>query len=122
MEDAVSDQIIAQRVRNRIIEWLEWACDFESSPSPGIVALVNFGFDFLQDDFKPADYLPPTYTEEETQILSKVHQALCWFCEATPANLDDHTPFQELPAWQLLLLFTREALAIFNKRGRLPED
>ncbi|MFT7775664.1 hypothetical protein [Roseateles sp.] len=119
-----SSQLVEQRVRNRIIEWLELIVEYEASPP---------GFDLNEvlnqwEDWNPCattnseSYPTPVYTSSETVLLVSVHHAWQEFCGATPQIITQDSSELIKPQWATLVSVATSALGELNKRGKLPED
>jgi hypothetical protein len=122
--DSLSDQLINQRIRNRLIEVCEWIVDYEKNPSIDPNGLMNFWYDFWTDVKTPSG--DPVYSPSETRMLSLVGQAMDSLCNATPKRMpDDPESLKALfqrPEWQKLKLAAQSALNELLTRGRFSED
>jgi hypothetical protein len=119
----VSRQLVEQRVRNRIIEMLEWllACE-HTPPEPGMDALINFWDDWVSSPFDPRYFLPPVFTGTEQALICQVSRAIDAFCDATPASITDVQAALKLPEWAAVIAAVRPALLIMTARGRMSEE
>ena len=121
--DGPSDIIVAQRIRNRQLEWLEMVDGDDDDPWVfGFGSLVNLWFDWNPDEPEPAAYPPPTYAPGEAEALVAVGRAMNDFCDATPWPIVDAATARATPEWARTMTATRRALAEMAARGRLPED
>ncbi len=123
MSSESSQGIVAQRIRNRRIEWLEIAAADDGDPWPsGLGSLVNHWFDWNPDAPALADYPPPIYTPGEAEALVAMGHAVNALCDATPSPLVDDAAARAMPEWAHAMAAARHALTEMSTRGRLPED
>jgi len=127
-EDDVSDQVVCQRVRNRIIGYLELASSFEEQLDYQRVApiwvpneVINQWGDWVRD---PADpwYGPPVFSLEERAAIASFDATLNEVCDGTPRALP---PIEDLvlhPTWERLRAAAEAALHVFRVRGLLSEE
>jgi hypothetical protein len=127
----VTDQLVVQRVRNRIIEVLEWILGGESTPPEGGVNTpLNFWYDFMPpvppDDLQlelVQDYFsPPVFTPDEAKLVFEVSAAINAFYDATPNPIRDDAAAIALPQWAKVISMAKSALSIMLKRGRMSEE
>ncbi len=128
-EASPSHQVVSQRIRNRIIEYLEVACSFEkqrayqrSVPHVGVPSeMINQWEDWV-DWERLATYLPPAFSPDEHRALTRFHAM--W--ELIAAEVPDPLPVLEetlkLPAWMRLADEAQAALSVLVVRGKMPED
>ncbi|MDR2128957.1 MAG: hypothetical protein LBP52_07820 [Burkholderiaceae bacterium] len=118
-----SPQIVDQRVRNRIIEMLEWLVECETTPPDcGMDELINGWEDWVPAPFEPGLYLPPVFTEAEQELICRVSRAVDVFCDATPKSITDARAAIQLPQWAAVIAAARSALLVMLERGRMPEE
>jgi len=113
-------QVVEQRVRNRLIEWLEMLVAYEADPPPfDLNEVLN-----QWEDWSPPDcaYPAPTYTPSEAEKLSLV--AIAWgnFCDATPTRISSETGELLKPEWAKLVSAGQAALLELQQRGMLSEE
>lgn len=124
-----SDQVIEQRVRNRLIEYFELASSFAAQHEyQQAVPIVHVPYEVIEQwqDWVPhLDLVLSTskvYSADEVEALRRF-QAVC---DATADAIGYDYPslaaVQELRAWQELRREAESALAVFARRGTLPED
>lgn len=125
-----SARLVEQRIRNRVIEYLELAASFEEQQRyernvpiayvPGEV-INQWEDNFprgLQRDLAQTDVFSP----DEVAALREVEPTWVAACRAMPDDYPTLPAVQALPAWQALRGAASSALAVFERRGRLSED
>lgn len=127
-EESPSDQVIDQRIRNRIIEYLELASSFEDqriyqSKAPVHVPneIINQWEDWVPDPRRP-HFSEPVFSREEQHAIIAYHHVWTEVCKATPKRLPSLEILFETAEWQRLRDAAVSASAVFAVRGRLPED
>lgn len=115
-----SPLITEQRVRNRLIEWLEMLVAYETDPPPFDLNEVLSQWEDWNSP--PPSYPAPTYTEGEAEKLSLVADAWEGFCSATPKTISNEREALGTSEWPILVLACRAALSVLHRRGRLPEE
>jgi hypothetical protein len=124
-----SRRIVLQRIRNRIIEYFEIAssyeeqCDFQSKVPHIHVPneIINQWEDYVSKDWRP-DYIEPVFSPDEQVAIDTFGAAWETVADATPNPLP---PLEQLIGnvyWEQLRSAASNALAVFLKRGKLPED
>lgn len=121
--DKASPRLIEQRLRNRLIEWLELVVESESSaPAYGMNELLNDWQDWNGGPISEVTFPRPTYTRAEVDTLPAVQSTWNLFCEATPDTIRDEAAAKLLPEWRNFVRAARDALNAFSVRGKLSED
>jgi hypothetical protein len=125
-----SRRLIDQRVRNRIIEYLKLASSFEDQLTYQR-NVARIGVDVVSEtinqweDWVPADprthELSDVYTADEVRAVRDYHVVWDDVADRTPTALRLDA-VQELQAWNELRQAAVAALAVFERRGPLPED
>lgn len=118
MED-ISQQLLYQRLRNRVIELLEMHSSFEDIAALGAFEMIN-----MVDDWLPLDYseAPKVFSEKEKEVVSQFIEFAEVAAEATNSDTWDVEYFKGAEEWVRLSEFSKNALAIFEKRGRFSEE
>ncbi len=62
------------------------------------------------------------YTEEKVKAVLRFHAVWDEVLRSTPDTIDRIADFFVMPEWQRLRSAAMEALGVFEKRGKLPED
>ena len=119
----MTSQLVYQRIRNRVIEMLEWfvACE-DTPPEVGMNELVNFWEDFVSIPLAEKHFPVPVFTPGEEVLIRDVSLKMDAFCDATPRSMQDHLAAVCLPQWKAVAVAAQAALAEMMKRGRMPED
>ena len=119
-DTGVSRKVVEQRVRNRLIEWLEVLTSYEADPPPfDLNELINQWDDW---SLRESSYAADVYSATEVEHLSLVAAALEAFCKATPPSISMEADELVKPEWTKLVLAGRSALGELHLRGRLSED
>lgn len=125
-----SPRLVEQRIRNRIIEYLELAASFDAQNEYQSSSFVFVPDEVINmwDDWNPVDQsrwpgrLTEPYSDEEITAMQAFHIEWEWVIEHTPKPLPELSTTQHLPEWQRLRVAAEAALRTFQVRGRLPED
>jgi hypothetical protein len=128
--DKPSRRVVEQRVRNRIIEYLELASSFEQQqeyerevPIAHIpYEVINQWEDWVHKDPREDRDLPDVYDEAEIEAMRQFHTAWDDAASAVPNNYPPLSEVQALPAWDRLRDAAGSALSVFMRRGKMPED
>ena len=127
MVEEVSRRVVDQRVRNRVIEYLELAASFEAQIEYDAARVVNVPNEVInqwQDWVPVSPRLDPrvleVYTAEELESLIQFQEA--WELATNGEGYPDLAEVQRLPSWIALRGAAETALAVFGRRGRLSED
>lgn len=130
MEENPSQQVVLQRVRNRIIEYLETAASFERQRAyqaavpfvPVPVEIVCMYEDFVPSPGCLAEWGPPVFSPTELAALRQYSKVLDDVCKRTPDPLPPLEQAVLLPEWEVLRHEAAVALEVFLQRGKLPEE
>lgn len=131
MEGRPSDQIVLQRIRNRIMGYLEVASSFDEqrqyqANAPDGVSvpneMMNQWEDWIPDRETFADFAPPVYSHEEQEALRSFHLIWADVAGITPNPLPPLEETLRLPQWELLRAAAESTLRVLEKRGFLPEE
>lgn len=131
MHERESARIVEQRLRNRLIEYLDLAGSFERQiayawgvPIAYIPHEMLAQWEELWVEGHPRDLADSStvYSPEEIAAITRFHVA--WE-DASQAVGDGYPPLQEvhaLPEWLALRDEARAARVVFSARGTMPED
>jgi hypothetical protein len=129
-ERNISDRLLQQRIRNRIIEYLEVASSpDEQRDYERRVPVAQVPAEMIEQwsdsvDAEDLDwYAPPVFSRHENEAIRRFHDVWLVVVEQLP----DPLPFTiealiGTPLWDRLVAAARTALTIFEKRGRLDEE
>jgi hypothetical protein len=126
----VSQRIVDQRVRNRVMETLELAGSFEAQqvyaetvPIANVPAeVINQWSDWVHVDPNTDPNISAVYSSQELDAIRRFHLVWLKACDAYPDGFPSVAEIQTIPEWSLLREGARAAKAIFDQRGPLPED
>lgn len=128
-ESEPSERVVDQRIRNRIIEYLELVASFDDqlayerkAPIAHVpYELINQWEDWLPRAFE-AGRLPSVFAVAELHELREFQVVWELATSAIPDNYPDLRGVQVLPEWEQLRLQAARALGVFGVRGELSED
>jgi hypothetical protein len=121
-----SQQLVLQRVRNRMIETLELMASFEEQRSLNTLeyapyeVLARWG-DSAQA-LRTVDLAPPVFASDEVSAIQSVSAAVDHAADELPDDFPALVEVQGQAYWQSLRDFAAGALAVFRVRGELSED
>lgn len=130
-ESQPSPRLVEQRIRTRIIEYLELASSFDAQIEYESAETIAFVPDEVIEqwaDWNPVDHsrwperLTDPYSGEEIAAMQTFHTEWEWVIKHVPKPLPELARTQQLPEWQRLREAAEAALRAFEERGRLPED
>lgn len=127
-DDSPTRQIVPQRIRNRIIEYLEVASSYDLQPQYQAAAPVSVPSEMIEQwadwvyDPRSPDYGPPVFSEEEHEAILTYHLVWDDVAEKTPNPLPILEETLRLSARIELRDAALQTLGVFMRRGRLPED
>jgi len=110
MNESVSEIVVLQRIRNRVIEVLELFAD--SGENEKSHSLIEFWGDWVESE-RPANFIAPVFSSEEKECVARVHRA--WDIIDMDEPLDSES-------WCILNSFSKSALTIFMRRGLMSEE
>lgn len=119
----MTSQLVYQRIRNRIIEMLEWIVECESTPPElGMNELVNAWEDWVPIPLMEHYFNGPVFTEEEENLIREVSFQMNAFCDKTPKTIRDDIASIRLPEWSKVIVASKLTHVVMLQRGRMPED
>jgi hypothetical protein len=128
-QDEPSSHLVELRVRNRIIDYLEIVSSYEEQRRYQAAVpvawvpheVINQWEDWLPTD--PRTYkFSDVYSDAEVLAVRAFHAVWEQVVERTPDPLPPLAETQLLPEWHELRRAGLIALAVFDQRGRLPDD
>lgn len=117
----ISEKLLAQRLRNRIMEVLSgYACN-EDWEQLGPDEMINLWADFVDEGIITI-YIEPVFTKQEQFNLIAFHKLWLQYCESTPKNMPPFREIKATPEWQKLQNEAMKLLELFELRGKLDEE
>ena len=124
----MTELITIQRIRNRIIDYLELASSFdEQSAYQAAVPYVNVPNEVINqwEDWVSPDWsnyiTAPVFSPDEIIAIGQFYDV--WGAvAASPSSLPTLQILFDTGEWQRLASAAAESLAVLHVRGRLPED
>jgi hypothetical protein len=115
-------RLVETRVRNRLIEHLEFIQTIPvSEPKLKSSDIVNGWDDWVQYPVEPSNFPSPPYTEDERFALLNFSTPYLEFCRRStpwPATYED---LVNSDYWQTFYDAAMVVLKVLNKKGKLPE-
>jgi len=115
----ISERLLYQRLRNRVIELLELYGSFHDIAYFGAFETIN-----LVEDCLPLDYekVPQVFSQTEQDALREFLELWEVAADATAEDTQDVTWFRNSVEWVQLSRSAERAFRIFSERGRFSED
>ena len=117
--EKISQQLLYQRLRNRVIELLDMYSSLDDIATLGAYEMIN-----LVDDYLPLDYAdaPKVFSEKEKVAIAKFMKLATAASDATEENTCSVDWFRSSKEWVSVSRFAEQALAVFTERGRFSEE
>ena len=123
MRASVPPELVEQRIRNRIYEYVGSVAEYPANRGVwDLNELVNEWENYVSDPFEPKYFKAPAFTSGEVAAISEIHAAWVEFAKATPPTIKDEVQAMQTPQWPLLVETCRRASSTFSLRGKLPEE
>lgn len=116
--EQISQQLLFQRLRNRVIEVLELHASLEGVVASGTFEVVNIVEDWLPLDYEKA---PKVFSEHEKEAITVFLRLSEAFAEAALENKWDKGWLRTSAEWLALSKYSEDALAVFMQRGRFQK-
>jgi hypothetical protein len=116
----ISDTLLKQRLRNRVIEVLDMFSDQSSVEKIGSDEIIEFWYDYV-DDEKLSFYDEPVFTKNELNALKRFHNLLECSYKKVPSTWL-LTELASCEPWLQLRASAKVELEIFLSRGRFSEE
>ena len=124
-----SDALVAQGIRNRIIDELEVAASLEEQldyerkvPVARVPAeTINGWYDWTVG-LRLGEFGPPLYTPEEVAALEAFDRVIAEVSSETDDLNRTVAEVAGTPPWQKLMAHAAKALEVMMRRGRFGED
>ncbi len=120
-QSKVPSHIVLQRIRNRIIEHLELAASPEQQRGWDTNEVIN-GWEDWVDEGRKNSYVYPVFSQAEIEGIEKFSSVWLEAANSTPNPLPQFEQLCSHPSWLKLMATAKEVLAIFQVRGKLPEE
>jgi hypothetical protein len=117
----LSERLLAQRLRNRIMEVLSIYSTDEDWRLLGPDEVINQWADNVDESRMPI-YVEPVFSAKEGAELLKFHELWLQYCDATPKFMPPFEQIRKTDEWKTLQNSAIDLLALFNLRGRLDEE
>lgn len=125
-----SERIVQQRIRNRVIEYLELAASFEEQRRyERNVPIAHVPYEVInqwEDNFPqgpPAEFQRgDAFTPEEVRAITEFHQVWEAVAKALPDDFPTLDAVQAMVAWETLREVAASTYAVLMQRGKMPED
>lgn len=123
-------RVVEQRVRNRIIEYLDLASSFDdqleyqrSAPIAYVPnEVINQWEDWVHTDPRTVDQHPDVYSTNEITAMRRFHAVWEMTADSVPNPLPAIRQTQLLPEWNNLRRAAEHALSVFLIRGPMSND
>jgi hypothetical protein len=121
--DVMDPLVLEQRIRNRLIEYVEWVVEYqaESEPRLGMGELLNQWEDFITRPICEANFPSPVFSADEIQSLKRLDDGWERLCSATPKHVIHDSEVFKMSEWEAFVACAAEAALTFHGRGKLPE-
>lgn len=117
----ISDKLLAQRLRNRVIEVLSIYSEDEDWELLGPDEVINQWEDFVDERRLPL-YVEPVFSKQEREALLTFHQLWLQYCESTPRFMPAFEELRKTSEWQHLKHQASILQKVFEQRGKLDEE
>lgn len=129
-ESTPSDRLVEQRIRNRIIEYLDLAASYEAQVEyQAAVPFVTVAYEVINQwhDSVPGDPRDVAcnvgvFAADEVRAMCDFQAVLDGVADAVPNDYPPLADVQSLPAWGELRRAASTAGEVFAVRGKLSED
>ena len=129
VSDHPSERVVEQRVRNRIIEYLELAASYEDQRDyEAAVPIAHVPYEVInqwEDNLPhgPTAIIEPTvYSAQELDALKQFDRVWRAAADEVPDDYPTLEQVQSMDAWKRLRSEAAKALAVFARRGKLSEE
>lgn len=120
--ESISKILIAQRIRNRIIECFEDFSSFEFAKF-GTFNAINAWDDWVFDRiYKEENYPSPIFSEIERKAIRDFCEILSNASDATKIDIFNEEQLKNKPEWVKLVKVADAYLKTFEVRGRFSEE
>lgn len=117
---SISNTLLQQRIRNRLIEYFDTS--LEEIASWGAFEVINQWEDIVPNGWETAFFTEPVFSPEEQVRIRKFCSTWSLTADATSDNIFSIAELNSSPEWQAFLREAKSALGCFVKRGKFDED
>ena len=117
--DGISQQLLYQRLRNRVIEALDLYCSFDDLAKLGAFSAINMVEDWLPLNYEAAGTV---FDQKEKNSVSEFIRRFNVAADATDADIWSNASFESAPEWVRLSETAKNAFIVFSERGRFSEE
>ncbi len=121
MADQISKTLLQQRIRNRLIEYFEWASSFETIASFGAFETINSWEDWVHSS-ELSFFHEPVFSPDEHDAITAFYKIWDAAAEATKEDVFDQAELRWRDPWVLFVETAAAALETFLQRGRFSEE
>jgi hypothetical protein len=118
-----SGAVVQQRIRNRLLEYLEMVVEFERYHPPfDLDEVFNQWEDWVRRPIETGTWPSPTYTLKEAELLRKVDAAWDALCNVYLQTPEDEKAVLRKPEWGSFVESADAGIREMRKRGKLSEE
>ncbi len=117
--DEIRQQLLYQRLRNRVIELLDLFCSLHDIASFGSFEAINMVEDWLPLDYEKA---PKVFSQKEKKAVREFMELWEVAADVTNEETQNVEWLERSVEWVRLSKSAKRALRIFSERGRFSED
>ena len=121
MTDKISNTLLRQRVRNRLIEYFEWAASLETIAGFGAFETINAWEDWVASP-DLSWFQEPVFSRQEKDAIATFYSVWDAAAEATEEDIFDAAKLSQQEAWIRFQQEAAGALKTFLERGRFSEE
>ena len=129
MNERISPILLDQRIRNRIIEYLEIASSYdqqlEYEANVPIARVPNEIINLWEDSVRRGhldEFAEPVYSPNEQAAIRRFHAVWDGVAKDTPDQMPPLSKLIGTEPWERLRVAAQQALAVFRLRGKFNED
>ena len=114
------DTLTQQRIRNRLIEYFDWAASFEDIAEMGAFETINSWEDWADCD--SSFFVEPVFSLSEQKEIRDFYTAWNAASDGTPKDIFDAKTLSDMECWREFRTAAEVALHVFQQRGKFSED
>lgn len=116
----ISDTLLKQRLRNRIIEMMDLLSNSECVEKIGTDEALESWFDYVDED-KLNFYDEPIFSKEEKESIKDLHKHIESTYDDIPTTWDK-SEIAFCQAWSKVVMLSNKGYQVFLKRGTFDEE